>query len=213
MREEYSVFCGTGEYYPPEWYNFGRYKPGPLCVWQLGCLLYILLCGSIPFEKDDIPEAVRDHKYEKHLSWEALDAIDSMLHPDQEKRVELEKVFDLPFFKESWKWRGGFTLLHYVAGWYITPLEYIQWPNFLNIYFLFFLAFTCQKHTKAVFYVAEKNGYTDWDGRPLFDFLSQYRFAYRVGRANSSKYNFAPLHSPLQWAYGSNNIELFKSLL
>lgn len=101
VREEYNVFCGTGEYYPPEWYNFGRYKPGPLCVWQLGCLLYILLCGSIPFEKEDIPSSVRDHKYEKHLSWEALDAIDSMLHPDEGKRVLLDKLFDLPFFKES----------------------------------------------------------------------------------------------------------------
>jgi proto-oncogene serine/threonine-protein kinase Pim-3 len=101
VREEYNVFCGTGEYYPPEWYNTGRYTPGPLCVWQLGCLLYILLCGSIPFEKEDIPEASRDHKYEKHLSWEAADAIDQMLHPDPQKRVLLENVFDLPFFKQS----------------------------------------------------------------------------------------------------------------
>ena len=101
VREEYNVFCGTGEYYPPEWYLTGRYQAGPLCVWQLGCLLYILLCGSIPFEKEDIPEASRDPKYEKHLSWEAADAIDQMLHPDPQKRVLLDKIFDLPFFKQS----------------------------------------------------------------------------------------------------------------
>ena len=101
MRDEYNVFCGTGEYFPPEWYNKGVYRPGPLCVWQLGCLLYILLVGSIPYEKDEISEAIRDEKYEKHLSWEASDAINQMLNPDETKRVSLETILDLPFFNGS----------------------------------------------------------------------------------------------------------------
>lgn len=99
VREEYTSFCGTSEYYPPEWYRHGRYAPGPLCVWQLGCLLYILLTGAIPFEKEDIREAKRATKYEKHLSYDALEAINAMLEPEESKRVKLDDLDKLSFFK------------------------------------------------------------------------------------------------------------------
>lgn len=96
--DEYVKFCGTAEYYPPEYYNSHKYYSKSLCVWQLGCLLYILLTGAIPFEKENIPKCIRTRKYERHLSAKALDAIDEMLNPDESERIKLEHVLDLPFF-------------------------------------------------------------------------------------------------------------------
>ena len=97
--EEYLKFCGTAEYFPPEYYNKGKYYAKSLCVWQLGCLLYILLTGAIPFEKEFIPMAKRQRKYERHLSPKALEAIDELLNPDETRRIKFEEILDLPFFK------------------------------------------------------------------------------------------------------------------
>ena len=97
--EEYLKFCGTAEYFPPEYYNNGKYYAKSLCVWQLGCLLYILLTGAIPFEKEFIPMAKRQRKYERHLSPKALEAIDELLNPDETRRIKFEEILDLPFFK------------------------------------------------------------------------------------------------------------------
>ena len=41
--------AGTLQYTPPEWYLHGQYEALPLCVWQMGVLLYDMLCGEHPF--------------------------------------------------------------------------------------------------------------------------------------------------------------------
>ncbi|XP_062371867.1 serine/threonine-protein kinase pim-2-like [Sardina pilchardus] len=45
----YTEFYGTMQYTPPEWYLQGEYEALPSCVWQIGVLLYDMLCGEHPF--------------------------------------------------------------------------------------------------------------------------------------------------------------------
>ncbi|XP_051759845.1 serine/threonine-protein kinase pim-3-like [Ctenopharyngodon idella] len=45
----YTLFSGTLQYAPPEWFHQQRYHAEPATVWSVGVALYKILCGFLPF--------------------------------------------------------------------------------------------------------------------------------------------------------------------
>ncbi|KAL2097652.1 hypothetical protein ACEWY4_006859 [Coilia grayii] len=50
--DDYQDFAGTEEYCPPEWLVNGRYSGRPATIWSLGILLFSMISGDLPFNKE-----------------------------------------------------------------------------------------------------------------------------------------------------------------
>jgi 5'-AMP-activated protein kinase catalytic alpha subunit len=95
--------CGSPNYAAPEVIS-GRLYAGPeVDVWSCGVILYALLCGSLPFDDESIPNLFKKIKggiytLPSHLSPSARDLIARMLLVDPLKRITIPEVRQHPWF-------------------------------------------------------------------------------------------------------------------
>lgn len=95
--------CGSPNYAAPEVIS-GRLYSGPeVDVWSCGVILYVMLCGRLPFDDDYVPSLfVKINKgiytLPSHLSIEAKQLLSSMLVVDPVKRITIPDIMQLPWF-------------------------------------------------------------------------------------------------------------------
>jgi len=95
--------CGSPNYAAPEVIRGNHYAGPEVDVWSCGVILYALLCGSLPFDDENIPNLFKKIKggvytLPSHLSEGSRDLIPRMLVVDPLKRITIPEIRQHPWF-------------------------------------------------------------------------------------------------------------------
>ena len=95
--------CGSPCYVPPEMIKEEDYDGSLADIWSAGVILYLMLCGKLPFYDDDnqiLYDKILEGKYETpdHLSKDVLDLLSKILEIDPKKRINFEGIKSHPWF-------------------------------------------------------------------------------------------------------------------
>jgi len=98
--------CGSPNYAAPEVISGNLYAGPEVDVWSCGVILYALLCGSLPFDDESIPNLFKKIKsgmytLPSHLSQLARDLIPRMLVVDPMKRITIPEIRLHPWYQHK----------------------------------------------------------------------------------------------------------------
>ena len=98
--------CGSPNYAAPEVISGHLYAGPEVDVWSCGVILYALLCGSLPFDDENIPNLFKKIKQgiyslPSHLSNLARNLIPRMLEVDPMKRITIPEIRQHPWFQHK----------------------------------------------------------------------------------------------------------------
>ncbi|CDS06508.1 Putative Related to SNF1-carbon cataboliteFT derepressing ser/thr protein kinase [Lichtheimia ramosa] len=98
--------CGSPNYAAPEVIS-GRLYAGPeVDVWSCGVILYVMLCGRLPFDDEYIPTLFKKinggiYTMPSYLSPETKYLLTSMLVVDPMKRITIQEIRQNPWFNKN----------------------------------------------------------------------------------------------------------------
>lgn len=97
------TFCGTTGYAAPEMLAGTKYTGEQVDIWSLGIILYILLCGGLPFDDDD--ESIMkqkiikgDYEIPSAITKEAQSLIRSILKQNASERPSIKGILSHEWF-------------------------------------------------------------------------------------------------------------------
>ena len=95
--------CGSPCYIPPEMIKEEGYNAEKSDIWSAGIILYLMLCGHLPFYEEDnqlmYDKIIKgDYNISNFLSDEAKDIIKKILEVDPKKRLSFEEIKEHPWF-------------------------------------------------------------------------------------------------------------------
>lgn len=98
--------CGTPAFTAPEVVARRGYSGPKADAWSCGVILYLLLCGSLPFDDSNLVSmyrkiAKRDYQFPNWVSKPARYVINQLLDPNPSSRMGLEALLETGWFKKS----------------------------------------------------------------------------------------------------------------
>ncbi|XP_066895800.1 maternal embryonic leucine zipper kinase isoform X2 [Kogia breviceps] len=113
--------CGSLAYAAPELIQGRSYLGSEADVWSMGILLYVLMCGFLPFDDDNVMalyKKIMRGKYEvpKWLSPSSILLLQQMLQVDPKKRISVKNLLNHPWIMQDYncpvEWQSKTPLIH-----------------------------------------------------------------------------------------------------
>ncbi|GAA5992694.1 hypothetical protein JCM11641_004995 [Rhodosporidiobolus odoratus] len=98
--------CGSPNYAAPEVISGKLYAGPEIDIWSCGVILYVMLCGRLPFDDDHIPLLFKKinggiFSLPPFLTPDARSLLSRMLTVDSNKRIKLHEIRQLPWFQKD----------------------------------------------------------------------------------------------------------------
>ncbi|KAL8718106.1 MAG: hypothetical protein Q9225_004728 [Loekoesia sp. 1 TL-2023] len=105
-RAHLKTFCGSLYFAAPELLNARQYTGPEVDIWSFGIVLYVLVCGKVPFDDQSMPQLHAKIKegvvdYPSWLSNECRNLISRMLVTDPKKRASLSEILNHPWITKG----------------------------------------------------------------------------------------------------------------
>ena len=98
--------CGSPSYTCPELIKGYKYNGFAVDIWTSGIILYVMLCGFLPFEERDTKSLFKKIikckvVYPKYVSINAQNLLKRILVPNPETRITINEIKKLPFYLDG----------------------------------------------------------------------------------------------------------------
>ncbi|GFF27156.1 protein kinase kin1 [Aspergillus lentulus] len=105
-RSLLKTFCGSLYFAAPELLQARQYTGPEVDVWSFGIVLYVLVCGKVPFDDQSMPQLHAKIKkghveYPQGLSAECRHIISRMLVTDPKQRASLAEIMNHPWMNKG----------------------------------------------------------------------------------------------------------------
>ncbi|KAI1955406.1 Serine/threonine-protein kinase [Ophidiomyces ophidiicola] len=105
-KGQLKTFCGSLYFAAPELLQARQYTGPEVDVWSFGIVLYVLVCGKVPFDDQSMPQLHAKIKkgiveYPQGLSSDCRHIISRMLVTDPKQRASLSEIINHPWMTKG----------------------------------------------------------------------------------------------------------------
>jgi len=107
--EKSRTFCGSAAYAAPEIIKGEPYKMRDHDMWSLGVILFIMVCGTMPYDDSNVRKMLKEQLSRKlrfppqaaqTLSDECKDLIHKLIEPNANRRYKIDQILSHPWLTQ-----------------------------------------------------------------------------------------------------------------
>ncbi|KAH7956183.1 maternal embryonic leucine zipper kinase [Rhipicephalus sanguineus] len=107
MAASLRTSCGSAEYAAPELLAGRKYAGSGADIWSMGVLLYVLLCGRLPFNADNMAVLIRiiqrgKYNCPDYLSDRCVNLLSRMMATSPDRRITMAQLVNHPWLVEGY---------------------------------------------------------------------------------------------------------------
>lgn len=105
-KELLNTFCGSLYFAAPELLTGTEYCGPEVDIWALGVILFVLVCGKVPFDDKDLKTLHKKIKsaklhFNKDLSKDLINLLNKIIVNNPKQRMSMEEILNNPWISKS----------------------------------------------------------------------------------------------------------------